>query len=98
MRGHAAILLTKMADVSASGASMREFVTPIVYALGGVASLVAVFFLINGGIHYMTSSGHPEKLEHAKKIIRNALIGLILVLGATVLTGILTHAYQSSGG
>jgi hypothetical protein len=73
-------------------------VTPIVEVLGGLATLVATFFLVNGGIHYMTSSGNPEKLEHAKKVIRNALVGLVLVIGAGVLVGILTHAYNSSAG
>ncbi|HUD06951.1 MAG TPA: hypothetical protein VMR34_03630 [Candidatus Saccharimonadales bacterium] len=98
MIGHSVILLTKMADVSAAGTAMKSFVAPVVLVLGGIAGLVATFFLINGGIAYMTSSGKPDKLDHAKKVIRNALIGLVLVIGAGVLTGILTHAYTSSGG
>ena len=44
----------------------------------------------------MTSNGDPEKLAQAKKVLRNALIGLTLVLGAAVLTGVLSHAYSSS--
>jgi hypothetical protein len=98
MKGHAVILISKMADVSAAGTAMKAFVTPVVFVLGGIAGLVATFFLITGGINYMTSSGQPDKLEHAKKVIRNAIIGLVIVISATVLTGILSHAYQSSGG
>lgn len=75
---------------------MRSFVAPVIQSLSVAATLVCVFFLINGGYHYMTSSGHPDRLEHAKRVIRNALIGLILVLGAAVLTTILTHAYSGS--
>lgn len=45
----------------------------------------------------MASKGSPEKLEQAKKIIRNALIGLVLVLAAATLTAILSHAYSASG-
>ena len=63
-----------------------------------LASLACVFFLINGGIAYMTSSGRPDKLEHAKKVIRNALLGLVLVIAAGTMTAILAHAYQGSGG
>ena len=44
----------------------------------------------------MTSAGQPDKLEHAKRIIRNALIGLVLVFAAVALTQILTHAYAGS--
>ncbi len=46
----------------------------------------------------MTSSANPERLEHAKKVIKNALIGLVLVLAAATLTTILSHAYTASGG
>lgn len=98
MQGLLVTLLPRVADVSAAGAAMKSFVAPVVIVLGGIAGLVATFFLINGGIAYMTSSGNPDKLDHAKKVIRNALIGLVLVIGAGVLTGILTHAYTSSGG
>ena len=42
----------------------------------------------------MTSNGKPENLEHAKKVIRNALIGLVIVLAAGVLTAILSQAYN----
>jgi hypothetical protein len=46
----------------------------------------------------MTASGNPEKLEHAKKVIRNALIGLAMIVAAATLTAILSHAYNGSGG
>ncbi len=76
---------------------MDSFVAPVVRTVCILASLACVFFLVNGGIHYMTSSGDPLKLEQAKKVIKNALIGLALVLSAATLTGILSHAYSSSG-
>ncbi len=61
-----------------------------------LASLVCVFFLVNGGIAYMTSSGKVDNLEHAKKVIRNALLGLVLVIAAAVLTQILVGVYSGS--
>ncbi len=44
----------------------------------------------------MTSSGNPEKLEQAKHTLKTALIGLLIVLAAGVLTAVLTHAYAGS--
>jgi hypothetical protein len=67
------------------------------FSIVGLAGVVSAFFIVQGGIEYMTSSGRPEKLEHAKKILRNALIGLVMVIGAATLTAILTNAYQDSG-
>jgi len=76
---------------------MHGFIAPVVETMSGIASLICTFFLINGGIQYLTSSGKPERLDHAKTVIRNALIGLVIVLGAGVLTAILAHAYSSGG-
>ncbi|HTE22121.1 MAG TPA: pilin [Candidatus Limnocylindria bacterium] len=88
--------LSLLADASAASNVMRSYITPAVATICGLASLACVFFLVNGGIHYITSSGDPLKLEQAKKIIKNALVGLTLVLAAATLTGILNHAYTSS--
>ncbi len=88
--------LTRLADSSAVANAMQSIVTPIVSALVALASVACAFFLINGGFHYMTSGGQPERLEHAKKLIRNALIGLAIILGAAALTAILSYAYGGS--
>jgi hypothetical protein len=77
---------------------MRSFLNPVIATLCVIATLVATFFLVMGGIEYMSSKGKPENLEHAKRTIRNALIGLVLVLAAATLTAILSHAYSSAAG
>lgn len=94
----AAIQLTQLAAVSAAGQTMDTVVRPLFLTLCAIASLFCTFFLVNGGIAYMTSSGRPDKLEHAKKIIRNSLLGLVLVLAAGAMTLILSHAYHATGG
>jgi len=91
-------MLTNMADVSAASQSIKGYLTPLLVTLGGLAVLVCTFFLVVGGIHYMTSSGKPDKLEHAKKVIKNAIIGLVVVLAASTLTAILLSSYQAAGG
>ncbi|MDO8618593.1 MAG: hypothetical protein Q7R49_01455 [Candidatus Daviesbacteria bacterium] len=62
------------------------------------ASLGAVFFLIRGGYLYMTSSGKPDSLEQAKITIRNALIGLVIVISATVFSSLLSNAFDTPNG
>lgn len=86
-----------LADATAASNVMRSFVTPVVSTLIGIASIAVVFFLINGGIQLMSSSGNPDRLEHAKKVIRNAIIGLVIVIAAGTLTAILSHAYGGAG-
>ncbi len=57
-----------------------------------IASAAAVFFLLRGGYLYITSTGRPEALEEAKKTIRNALLGLVLVLAANGIVSLLQGA------
>lgn len=90
--------LLKLADTSSVTNAMQGVVSPLVTAMVAVASVACVFFLVNGGFHYITSSGQPERLEHAKKLVRNALIGLAIVIGAATVTAVLIHAYSGSGG
>ena len=44
------------------------------------AGLVSIFYLIYGGIRYMSSKGDKEKAEKAKKGLIDAIIGLIICL------------------
>lgn len=92
-----ALPLTLLANATSASDTMRAYVGPAVATLAVLASLVCAFFLVTGGIQYMSSAGKPDKLEHAKKIIKNALIGLVLVIAAGTLTAILSHAYSSTG-
>lgn len=58
-----------------------------------IAAVLCVLFVVFGGYYYMTSAGNPEKLERAKKTLRNAFIGFVVVLGAGALVAIMQNAY-----
>lgn len=45
-----------------------------------VVGSVAVLFLMYGGYRYITASGNEENAEAAKKIIFNAVLGLVIVV------------------
>jgi hypothetical protein len=97
MIGLAGLPVIYLAEVAPAAQAMQHFITPVIATLGVLASLACVFFLVHGGILYMASTGSPDKLDQAKRIIRNALVGLVLVLAAASLTAILAHAYTSAG-
>lgn len=87
-----------MADSSGAVTAMRDYVAPTIRTLAALASIACVFFLVNGGYLYMTSAGKPDTLDHAKRVMRNAVLGLVIVLGAATLTSILTTAYGHPSG
>lgn len=72
--------------------SVATFTASTFQTLSIFASLIATFFLVKGGLSYISSTGKPDALEHAKQTIRNALIGLVLVLSAGVIASAMTHA------
>jgi hypothetical protein len=85
-----------LADAMAASDAMRAFVLPAVATLVVLAISACAFFIVMGGMRYMASSGDPEKLAAAKQIIKNAVIGLVLVIAAAALTAILSHSYSAS--
>lgn len=81
-----------MADSSGAITAMRQYVTPTMQTLTAIAAVASVFFIVYAGILYMSSRGNPEKLDLAKRVLKNAMIGLVIVLGAGTLTAILTSS------
>lgn len=84
-----------MADATAAGNSIHSYVVPLLGTLEGLAALACTIALIWGGYMYMTSSAEPQRLDHAKRILRNALIGFGIVLAAATATALLHHAYTA---
>ena len=60
-----------------------------------IATAAAVFFLVKGGYLYIVSTGRPNALQAAKKTVRNALIGLVLVLSANLVISVFQGAFNS---
>lgn len=54
-----------------------------------VSSLVALGFVIWGGISYMISQGEPGKLASAKDTIFKAIVGMVIATMASVFIGFL---------
>ena len=47
-----------------------------------VLGVIAVGLIIYGGFIWMSSNGDEEKIEKAKKILKNGIIGLVIILSA----------------
>ena len=79
-------LLTLLAKLDPADAGIPEnFLTQatvnnVANAAFMLAGIVAVLFIIIGGISYSTSAGDPGKISRAKDTILYAVIGLIVVL------------------
>jgi hypothetical protein len=88
-------LIPSSVFAASSNVEITQFTSTALNTLTIGASLVATFFLLQGGYIYITSAGKPDALDHAKKTIRNALIGLVLVLSANTIVSLLTGAFTT---
>lgn len=77
--------LSRAADCSPQLSSINDvylIIGAIIEMLLRIAALLAVGFVIYGGIQYITSQGEPDKTSQARSTIINALIGLAISLTA----------------
>jgi hypothetical protein len=81
---------------AATSSTITDYTNSTVQLLTAIAGIGVVFFLIKGGYLYITSSGKPDALESAKRTIKHALIGLVIVLAASVIVSTLTNSLSSS--
>jgi len=67
---------------SLATADPRELAVRIINIALGFLGIIAVSLTLYAGYLWMSSAGDEEKIEDAKKILRNAVIGLVIILSS----------------
>ncbi len=78
-----------------SGIAKDDVLTMTGKFIKATLSLVGILFLalmIYGGLIWMIARGNEQNTEKAKKIIRNSIIGLIIVFAAYAITAFVGHS------
>ena len=83
---------------SADVTKIETFIKSVIQVLVTLAGLIAAGFFVWGGVGYITSSGNPETLDRSKKTILYSAVGLAIVLGAFVLTNIVSELSTGAFG
>lgn len=85
---------------AASGdvAKIQTFIQSVIQVLVTLSGLIAAGFFVWGGVGYITSSGNPESLDRSKKTILYSAVGLAIVLGAFVLSNIISQLAGTAFG
>lgn len=83
--------VSEAAGVS-GGADLIAIIGRIINIFLGFLGVVFLVLLIYAGYLWMTSAGNPETVEKAKKTIRNAVIGLIIIASAWAITAFVLNA------
>jgi succinate dehydrogenase/fumarate reductase cytochrome b subunit len=73
-----------------SADGIRDIIEQIIIAVLNFLALIAVVVVIIAGIRLIVSQGNDEEKDKAKKAIFYALAGLVIVLFARVIVGLVT--------
>lgn len=78
--------------------SLTRVITIILNAILAVVGIIALIYLVIGGLRYITSSGNPDAVEGAKNQILYAIIGIIVVVLAWALVNFVLFRLFGSPG
>jgi small-conductance mechanosensitive channel len=67
---------------------LQNFVTKIKNVLIGLGIAIAAIYIILGGFDFMRAEGDAEKVEKAKQRLLYSLIGVIIIVIASMLVNI----------
>lgn len=77
-------------------ADPRILVAKVIKVLLSVTGTVIVLWTFYGGFLIFTSAGDSEKVDHAKSIITNGVIGLVLVLSSYGIAGFVYNLWANA--
>lgn len=74
------IEITPPPGIPGSELSLEQLLSFGVNALFALGVILALFFLMWGGISWITSGGDKDKLEKSRKTIVYAIVGLVVIV------------------
>lgn len=73
--------------------SPSEYIGRVIKVLLSMVGVLLLLMLIYGGFIWMNARGNETEADKARKIIQNAIIGLVIVLAAYAITTFVTSLY-----
>ena len=78
----------------AAAPDLTGIVGRVLTFLLSVVGGLAIIGLITGGIMYLTAYGDEERIEKAKKILVNSIIGIVVCLGSLLVVNQVTNFFH----
>jgi lysylphosphatidylglycerol synthetase-like protein (DUF2156 family) len=73
--------------------TLSGIILSVINIILALAGLIAVLVLIIGGFRYVTSFGNEEVTGQAKKMILNAILGIIIIILAFVIVRVVQNVF-----
>ncbi len=69
-------------DTELGEKDLKESISAIINVILGFLGILATVIILLGGFKWMTSQGNSEKVDEAKNLIKNGIIGLVIIFSA----------------
>lgn len=78
------------------GLSMRDFVRVGVSLVFIFAGIISFFYLLIGGVNWITAGGDKDAIEKARRRIIQSIIGLVIILSVYVVFKVIEYVFNIS--
>jgi lysylphosphatidylglycerol synthetase-like protein (DUF2156 family) len=84
---------TGLSNTFGGATTLSQLILSVINIILALAGLIAVLVLIIGGFRYVTSFGNDEAVGQAKKMIINAILGIIIIILAFVVVRVVSNVF-----
>ncbi|MBI2637142.1 MAG: hypothetical protein HYW81_03035 [Parcubacteria group bacterium] len=98
LKNNLGIIGTETGLGSPGDASLPEKIAGIINIVLGFVALIGVIMIIYAGFRWMTASGNEEQVKEARGNIRNAVIGIAVILLAFVIVNFTVNQLSDTVG
>ena len=77
--------------------NINDIIAGLTQLLIAVAGIIFFFMFLLGGLKYLTAGGDEKAASSARASLTQAFIGLIIVVAATVVTGLIFSIFHIRG-
>jgi cytochrome bd-type quinol oxidase subunit 2 len=86
------------AEYTSSNTNLQSIVAGLIQAALSLVGVLLLIYLIYAGFLWMTAQGDGKQVDKAKDIIKNAVIGLIIIFAAYAIANFVLDRLVSVGG
>jgi hypothetical protein len=84
---------TGLSNTFGGATTLSQLILSVINIILALAGLIAVLVLIIGGFRYVTSFGNDDAVGNAKKMIINAILGIIIIILAFVVVRVVQNVF-----
>ncbi len=82
---------------TASGQDFFVFFGRLLQIIFSILGVILLLYILAGGIYWMTAGGNEEQVKKAKNMLRNSVIGIIIILAALAVATFVTDLLANAG-